>query len=298
MHTLLGSKARCLEASVMNEQETVTYKQPLEFGFGVYTRLGLVAIEPTNTCQLQCGVCWSQRPKLHPARPKGFMPKELLDKILMELKRDFDTKNITVGLSYGGESMLHPEFEQFARACHDVGFKNLQLPTNGIMLNEARNQVLLDNFTELAISIHKSPHLPRVIEKTKKLYLQRGQKFTPSIRANIVMEEFTQKELDRLGQQLANCVDAIRSVTAISEDMKGQCDKSPMWPLCASTYVYMAILWNGDVLPCCHILSPGHWSLGNVAKDTLRKVWLSPPYKALRQGRFGGTICERCQIRR
>lgn len=226
------------------------------------------------------------------------MSQELFAKIIQELKSDFDYKKITVGLSYGGEPTLHPHFAEMAKIAHDVGFKNLQLPTNGILLSKRMNQVLLDNFTELAISLHKSPYLPRVLDKVKKLYAQRGPKFTPSIRANIVIEEFTQNELNQLEQKLSGHVDAFRCISYITEDMKTVCEHSPLWPLCASCYVYMAILWNGDVLPCCHILSPGHWSLGNVTKDSIRKVWLSPPYKALRQGRFGGTICERCDIRR
>jgi radical SAM protein with 4Fe4S-binding SPASM domain len=282
----------------MTLQEALEYKEQVGSGVGMYTKLLLVAIEPTNTCQLHCSVCWSQTPTMHPARPKGFMSQELLDKIVDELKQEFDYKKVTVGLSYGGEPTLHPRFPEMAKTCHDVGFKNLQLPTNGILLNKRMNQVLLDNFTELAISIHKSPHMSRVVEKVKQLHAQRGQKFTPSIRANLVIEEFTQNELNQLEQKLSGHVDALRCISYITEDMQTVCEHSPLWPLCASTYVYMGIMWNGDVLPCCHLLSPGHWSLGNVAKGTIRKVWLSPPYKALRQGRFGGTICERCQIRR
>lgn len=259
--------------------------------------LRYLALELTNVCNMKCSKCWSQSPQLQSARPKGFMDPELFKAIMTELDEYFPTRQLTVGLNYDGESTLHPQFELLAREAAKRHFKQLQLATNGTRLNKHLNSVLLDNFTSLAVSVHHGADVKMVLRKAKELYHQR-EGLTPRIRINMVAEEFTQDEINHIAAEIQGHTDEVKLISYITEDMQSAMPHGPYWPDCPSLWMYLAVLWNGDALPCCHILSPGPWTLGNVAVDGLRKVFGGRPFQALRHGETEGTLCHSCQVRR
>jgi len=248
---------------------------------------------------MACSKCWSQTPKLYPARPKGDMTRETFYSIILELAQaPFKPRDLVVGFQYGGESLLHPHFREFAEAAKQMHFKELGLATNGTLLNKSLNSVLLNNFSALAISLHKGPLLQESIDNAVALVEQRGKGcYEPNIRANLVIEEFTQQERDEVTGQLSGKVDGFRAFSYISEDMQAASYATPL-DTCPSPMRYMAILWNGDTLPCCHILSPGPWSLGNINETSILEVWNGPAYASLRDRGYAGTHCERCQVKR
>jgi radical SAM protein with 4Fe4S-binding SPASM domain len=263
-----------------------------------------VAIELTNYCQLRCNKCWSQSPQLREPREKGFMTETLFDKVLAETvaiaKHSDRFDRMIVALSYGGESLLHPLFTKFAEKFGKTKFTRKQIVTNGLLLaDEKMRQVLIDNFAEIAISIHNVPQLPQVIENTRA-FVNQFKGHEPTVfRANIVDEEFkTQYGLQKVKKELEGFGVAVKVMSAITEDMSRFLDDSKFRPeLCFVPYWYMGVLWNGDVVPCCHVLSPGRWSLGNVSDRSLQDVFDDEPYKRLRSGFYEGTLCERCTIR-
>ncbi|MBB4079911.1 radical SAM protein with 4Fe4S-binding SPASM domain [Lewinella aquimaris] len=61
---------------------------------------------------------------------------------------------------------------------------------------------------------------------------------------------------------------------------------------CPALYFYMGILFNGDVVTCCH-----DWRrslvLGNVKEKSLHDIWHDAPYRRLRQLSDEGRLCER-----
>jgi radical SAM protein with 4Fe4S-binding SPASM domain len=176
-------------------------------------------------------------------------------------------------------------------------FKELGIATNGTLLDTRMNNVLLSNFDAVAVSLHKGPKLHESIGNLVNLVKQRGKgNYEPNIRANIVAEEFSQQELDEIVELLNGKVDRVRCVTYISEDMQTANDETVEG--CPGPYRYMAILWNGDTLPCCHILSPGKWTLGNISDSSLLEVWNGHEYARLRKGNVEGTPCMGCQVKR
>jgi len=86
--------------------------------------LRTVSIEPTNHCNLHCSFCTSKR-------SKGYMTIELYKKIINQLH-----PRISLALSFGGESGLHPDFEWMVRYASKKQFRNLSLYTNGYTLNK------------------------------------------------------------------------------------------------------------------------------------------------------------------
>jgi hypothetical protein len=62
---------------------------------------------------------------------------------------------------------------------------------------------------------------------------------------------------------------------------------------CPSLFHYIGVLWNGDMVPCCHDVA-GHRVMGNARTQSLKEVWNSSAYRDLR--RIG--YCEGCEVYR
>jgi len=220
------------------------------------------------------------------------MTSETFNKIIDELEV-FD--DLTVALSYSGESMLHPQFAELSQIASKQGFKQLQLATNGTQLNNRMNKVLASCFTGLAVSFHKSPLLDRVIEKTKRLYDTVKDTDGCTMRVNIVAEEFTPLEIDQLEHEMHLHCDGFKVFSMITEDMH-QVGGRRDYPFCPCMFTYLAVMWDGEALPCCHILSPGGFTLGNVVDSSVKYVFNGTQYKNLRYGKVEGTPCQNCDI--
>jgi sulfatase maturation enzyme AslB (radical SAM superfamily) len=261
--------------------------------------LRYISIELTNVCNLKCSVCWSQTPKLNHSRAAGYMTETLFRKVLEELK---PANEYIVSLSYAGESTLHPQFQEFSKLASECCFAKLQLATNGTTLGTPEiYDTLLHCYSEVAVSIHKTPYQPKIINNLIRLNQENncveGAQYI-DLRANIVAPEFTSGELYLIETVLRRNRIKIKKVNAITEDLQCNDEKTILYPACPSLYCYLAVLWNGDTLPCCHILSSGDWSLGNVTEQSLKEVFYGADYQRLRDGDQNGTPCLHCTVRR
>lgn len=263
-----------------------------------------VAIELTNHCQLKCKMCWSQSPKLNPPRPKGYMSFKLFKQIVDELKTYWESFPVyhkphgkrapfTICLSFGGESLSHPYFKQFIEYLIDTGlWCHKVIYTNGILIDKYVD-ILAEHFYRIHISIH-SPLNMQVIDNIKLLKKKRATHGKPAIFSTIVYNEFTQSTLPTAIQKVNPFVDILSGQRVITEDLR-YADNYQRPHKCEFPFYYMAILWNGDTLPCCRILSSGSFSMGNI-KDGLENVWNNKKYEDLRNGQTKGYPCEGCKI--
>lgn len=262
--------------------------------------LRYLAIELTNNCNLKCSICWAQNPKLYPPRPKGYMTEELFNKILDDLECECHVRSMYIALSYAGESLLHPKFINYLKKLSTINPHRIQLATNGILLNKKIMNALLDAEAEIAVSLHKSKHLTKVLRKTKQFYhLKQQRQVNCSIRVNIVAEEWTQADIDMFIAKMHRDVDQIKLITYITEDMRTAMPHPTTWPLCPSHFSYLAVLWNGETYPCCHILSaPSDFSMGNVNETSIKNIFKGKAFERLRYTTQEDTPCETCQVRR
>jgi organic radical activating enzyme len=79
-----------------------------------------VSIEPTNDCNLNCSYC------LRTKREIGYMSMNLFKKIIRQIP-----PYVRVALSFGGESILHPNFGNMVQLCKHR-FRSLRVYSNGI----------------------------------------------------------------------------------------------------------------------------------------------------------------------
>ena len=243
-------------------------------------RLGSVALELTNHCNLSCGICWSQNPVLYPPREKGYMDPDLFKKIIDEIVSDHENdsdRKTWLSLSYGGESLMHPDFDELLEYAAKTRFFDLQLITNGILLPEHLT-ALLKHRVRITVSYHHhTPDMKTNVDRNiENLLIRRGH--TP---VNVAVVD---AEAPGLYAEARNKFGACTyNYPMITEDLKYVDDRiEPLPAFCRFPFVNMAVLWNGDVWPCCRLLSSDFPSLGNLHELSTMEVWDGPAYINLR----------------
>ena len=237
-----------------------------------------VAIELTNHCNLKCPVCWSQNPQLHPPRPQGFMRPELYKSVIDQLTDYYQETHtrIDLCLNYGGESLLHPSFDELLTYAKQKRAFRIRLITNGLLLHRHINLILrygiLMNF-----SYHQVPEdLEKIRDQNIRSMIARRRK-----RFNVAVVDGEAPGLYEEAKEKFGHM--VYSYPLITEDLKYADGKRKGDPFCKSPFHYMAILWNGDTWPCCHLLSSDFPSLGNVNDRGVIEIWEGEEYNHLRR---------------
>lgn len=156
------------------------------------------------------------------------MNYDFFRQIIKELPR-----YMRVGLTYGGESIMHPEFAKFLAYAQQKHFRDLNVYTNGLA---------------------PYPKGVRTVQGAKPPWAIIGRNF-----------KFESGRIPPL------------------QDLKR----------CHFLYDYIAVLWNGNITPCCHDVG-GHNVIANLPKEyfTLHGVWHGWRYQELRKKGY----CEGCEI--
>lgn len=177
-----------------------------------------VSIEPTNDCNSDCSYCHRK------LRSVGYMKltqfKDLIDQV---------PAGMPVTLSYGGESIVHPDFAEMARFSAAHGHK-VTVYSNG-----------LKPYPEGVETV--------VYAKPAPIILTWNQGFRDPIPLR------------------------------------------PVFSRCSEPYYGINILWNGDVVPCCHCVA-GNRVMGNVFKSSMLGVWDNVNFRMLRLKGY----CEGCEV--
>lgn len=187
----------------------------------LFPYLTSIAIEPTNDCNMDCGYCYRKN------REVGYMDFAVFKRIVDHLPF-----YLRVGLSYGGESILHPQFNEMVAYCRKKHFRDLNVYSNGIV-----------NYPS-GIRVVVNPKPPKSIISLNQCWIKPPKPLMS------------------------------------------------LYKSCGQLSRYMAILWNGDVVPCCSDVG-GVRVIGNVGDGSdLWRVWHSHEYSDLRK--LGH--CSQCEI--
>jgi radical SAM protein with 4Fe4S-binding SPASM domain len=200
-------------------------------------------------------------------------------------------KRMQVALSFGGESLLHPKFGEFLQY---YGRKTRKqdvtsaIYTNGILLDKYMDALMHYGF-KVHVSLHK-PLNPTSAENLKTLC--RKYPFA-KVGASVLENEYSLAEFSELQRIIGKAV-KVDVNPYMTEDLEypGKKPKDE----CIFPYYYMAILWNGDTLPCCHILSSASFTMGNVRGKSLQAVFNNQQYKQLRANNRNETLCTQCRL--
>ncbi|MBN2483460.1 MAG: SPASM domain-containing protein [Candidatus Omnitrophica bacterium] len=271
-------------------------------------RPDLLFLEPTNLCNLNCPFCLVNVDKTYKTtahdqmrRPFGYMDLVLFDKILDDA-RDFGIK--TIYLEFWGESFLHPQIGKMLEKTSRMKFKT-SIFTNGLLLDSRRMGSIPDNVDRIIISIdgasaetyeqnriggnfdrvwHNMVTLNQMCVGTKtnviwQFVVMRNNEYEIERARQLAKEHNLQLRLKTFNPSVAERVTSLKQYAR----------KKPLKP-CTSIYRQFAVLWNGDIVPCCQD-PDGRNVLGNIKESSFGEIWNSEKYRIFRQKVKRAVIC-------
>lgn len=269
-----------------------------------------IYIEITNICNLSCAFCPQGK------REKEFMTVEKFKHILEQIK--FNTNLIMLHVK--GEPLLHTNLEQILKQCEESGLK-VNITTNGTLLKD-KLTILMNAraLMQVNISLHsytqnkkiQNNYLKDVYESVNKLkekiYISYRLWNLKTFKENIENKEIL--EFLSENYKMPHLIEDARNNTflKLEDNVFLNQDKQFVWPqnggkeygkygTCYGLRKQIAILVNGDVVPCC-MDSEGELKLGNIFEQTLDEILTNQYAKNIVQGfqrrEFVEPFCRTC----
>lgn len=242
-----------------------------------------VEIELVSDCNLRCVYC----PRHHVNDLTGYMDFNLFTRIIDEVA-SYPDRIIT--LHRRGESLMHP---QFVEMCDYVRgkFQEIQIATNGTLLNKARSLALIDSVDFISFSLDHPENFDKTrlpakyssVEHNILKFLEWNQGKVRTQVSMVETDDTPRRYVDEFKAIWSGKVDRIR---VYQEHSKGGVFGSLEQPRrerkpCMMPEYECLIYCDGHVGRCNH-----DWNgdpMGDVNSNTLREVWHSLKYSDLRQ---------------
>ncbi|KKR03064.1 MAG: Radical SAM domain protein [Microgenomates group bacterium GW2011_GWB1_40_9] len=230
-----------------------------------------IVIETTALCNRRCSFC----PNSLLGREKGVMKIEDFKHIINQLSSLHYKGRISLHMY--GEPLIDKRIIRFVgmvrRACPDAF---IQLNTNGDFLTKK----IVTAFGKAQVNLLYVSQYDGKINQNVKEILQWIEEKKPKYRHMI----------------------SVRVTTAFTDNRGGLLPHLGKRPIqktpCYRTSTTMTINWHGDVVLCCSDYF-GAVTFGNIRKQSLRNIWLSPKFQQVRKNLFFGKrktlpICSKC----
>ena len=282
-------------------------------------RFKKIYVEITNSCNLKCSFCPENK------REKLFMRLNEFENIIKQIK---DYTNL-IALHVKGEPLLHPDLEKILKICEE----------NDILVNITTNATLLEKNVDMLIaskavrqlnlslhSINKNEntdiynfeqYIQSVFNATRKILKE--SKIIISYRLWNLENIEENGEYYRILKELENeykindlvNVAKKESFVKLAENAFLNQDLEFVWPSMDSNVIsecgtcwglrnQVAILVNGDVVPCC-LDENGEINLGNIHKSTFEEILDTNLAKKLIKGfeenKIIHNFCKMCGFR-
>ena len=279
-------------------------------------RFKKIYVEITNSCNLKCSFCPETK------RAKEFISVDSFKHIIKEIK---EYTNL-IALHVKGEPLLHPNLKEILKVCKEENML-VNITTNATLLEKNLDVIIesgavrqlnlslhsitknentdLYNFENYINSVLKSSR--EILEKTNIIISYRLWNL-----ANISENSENYHILNKLGSafkveyliELAKKNEFVK----LDENVFLNQDLEFIWPsingnivsetgTCHGLRNQVAILVNGDVVPCC-LDGEGCIRLGNILKEPFESI-LNSEYakefvKAFEENRVIHNLCKRC----
>lgn len=281
-----------------------------------------IYIEITNICNLRCSFCPDSK------RHKGSMSVIQFEKILKKLQGH----GTYIYLHVKGEPLMHGYLEQILDLCTKYNMK-VTITTNGTLLFNRVNMLIRKSCVR-QVSVSLQSFEEACAEASFNTYMEEvlGSVNIMREHSNIISElrlwNYQGGELsDLVDQRNKRILIMIKEALSIDDDEvliipegKGKklieqvyLSKNYLfeWPdinikpintigTCYGLRQQVAILVNGDVVPCC-LDSEGEMTLGNIFKQGFEDIVTSDRAKVIVEGfemrKIVEPLCERCGYR-
>jgi radical SAM protein with 4Fe4S-binding SPASM domain len=272
-------------------------------------------IELAGVCNLRCDFCF-QNDLI--TKPLGLMDMDMYTKIIDEGKR---SGLCAIKLQIRGESFLHPRLFDCICYAKDAGIMDVQITTNGTLLNEERiTDILNSGLDKIVFSVddhHSAAYgkrntdpcyfstkyaISHLLRQKKKLG---KSKPVVHVQANISdvdiesvkrIQLYLQKEFLEPDKIIINRLHDYRNEVDSFRDI----DKDYQMPPCSYLVQRLAVFWNGEVTTCCMDYN-NIFKLGNAKQKTIKEIWQSETMETLREKHFEGQygdvpVCKHCYV--
>lgn len=282
-------------------------------------RFQKVYIEITNVCNLKCSFC------LEGKREKRFITTNEFKEIILKIK---DYTNL-IALHVKGEPLLHPELKEILSICEEENIM-VNITTNATLL-EKRLETILDSkaVRQLNLSLHSVNKNENTKLYNVDSYLDEVFKVSKLIlkQSNIIISyrlwnlesldknDENIKILDKMEKEFGIDDLSIRakneSFVKLAKNAFLNQDFEFTWPSLEGTFIsdvgtcqglrsQIAILSNGDVVPCC-LDQDGEINLGNIFNETMEEILEKKITKEIVSGfenrKILHNLCKRCGFR-
>lgn len=282
-------------------------------------RFKKIYVEITNSCNLKCSFCPEGK------RKKQFITIEKFEHIINEIK---EYTNL-IALHVKGEPLLHPGLKQILEICKNNNIF-VNITTNATLLEKNVNTIIESNAVrQLNLSLHS-------IIKNENTDLYNFENYINSVlnsskeilkKTNIIIS-YRLWNLENINENsenyhILNMLGATFSIKNLKEIAKKEMfvklqenaflnqDSEFIWPsmenkiisengTCWGLRNQVAILSNGDVVPCC-LDGDGCIKLGNIFEKSFESI-LNSEYskefiKGFEENRIIHSLCKKCGFR-
>lgn len=260
-----------------------------------------IYIEITNFCNLNCSFCSIDN------RIKKEMSIDEFNIVIDKIKNY--TNNIYLHVK--GEPLLHSNLDKILKTCNDNNI-NVSITTNGTLLEKQLPILLNRKIKQINISLHS--------ENKMKEYLDRVFNCCSKLSKNttIIYRIWVLNNLNKISPIIVNKIKNYYQLSTVIVDkilndknikIKNNIyvdkDYEFIWPTisnnknnkgtCLGTRTHIAILSNGDVIPCC-LDSNANIKLGNIFQDSLEDIINNRLFQNIKIGfQNNQIICDLCK---
>lgn len=262
-----------------------------------------VYLEITNACNLDCPFCSN-------AKGQSFMKLETVKDYLTQIKEFSDY----VYLHVLGEPLLHNNIDDILDYCDEIDL-NVQLVTNGTLLNQHLNILNHKSLRKLSISLHSINStnansnyyktIQSIIETNSDTFIE--LRFYDFNNLKDELKEFKNYLFSKYNVTSTTKINSFKikdKVYVYEQEMFN-------WPSLSDSFIsnvgychggidQIAILNNGIVTSCC-LDSNGHNKLGDLKYQTLKEILSSNEYldfvDDLKNKKLSKELCQKCLYR-
>lgn len=244
-----------------------------------------VIVEPGNYCNLNCTTCANNRL----TRPKGTMNILLYKKIIDEIAQV--NPYTRLWLDFYGEPLLQKyKLYYMIDYAKKKGLVNIELNTNGTLLDEEMAEMLLDSgisfisidcdgfskevYEKIRVNGNRDvtySNIEYILKRKKELGLER-----PIIEVKVMEMEENKHEVDKIIQYWRErgawtTMRRLISWAGMCDDIKPKADTERT--ACGNAVGILAITWDGKAVNCVMDVD-AQYICGDAAKESIKDIWM------------------------
>lgn len=206
--------------------------------------MAIYQIKLTNYCNSACKWCNNKIMK----RERGFMSQDIFQRTISLLEEE-PPANGVIGLHHFGESLLHPDIEQYIGYIESKNIK-WRLSTNGRLLNDEKIRTMLLSFQGLlVISMENGVR----IEDVNKLIKEKDER---NSKLQILLQTFGNADLTSI-------IPGNYEIFKVKMHSWAQNGKGDYRRCSFLADDWACVLWDGTIVSCCFDME-GECILGHV----------------------------------